>query len=112
MTSKSKAGVLILHTAYKVCGENLVEIPEEALGLTKAAISRSLSYALISARKLHIRLNQWDSIEMDLVENHINHQLVDINFLVAGQATHRVLGVKVIRDKPVSFQSVSVHEAK
>lgn len=111
MTHKYKAGVLSVEKlkAYKVKGTNLVSIPVADLGINYTGLKKLLSYALVEARKLHVRLNEWDDVEIDLVEDHINHKIVDVNFMIKGYATHRVLGVKVIKNNPASFESVSIH---
>ena len=108
MTVKSVAGVLALSEVFKVAGKNLISIPEEKLGLTKKQIGRCLSYALLNVRQLHIRLNEWDRIEIDLVEDHPNHKLIDVNFLKDEIPTHRVLGIKIHSGNPIQFQSVAV----
>ena len=112
MTVKSKAGVLALAKAFKTSKGQLVEIPLGDLQLSSKAKSKTLSYALAMVRQQHIRLNEWDTIELDIVEDRLNSLIVDVNFLTGGFATHRVLSIKVIGDNPVGFESVSVHALK
>ncbi|URG13795.1 hypothetical protein [Acinetobacter phage vB_AbaS_TCUP2199] len=111
MTHKLKAGVLSVEKlkAYKVKGTNLVSIKVEQLGINYNGLKTLLSQSLQWTRGLHVRLNEWDSIEIDMVEDHINHKIVDVNFMIKGYATHRVLGIKVVNHKPISFESVSIH---
>lgn len=111
MTSKHQAGVLSIEKlkAFTPRGKELVPIQLTELGISYSGLKKTLAYALSNTRNLGIRLNVWQSIEIDLVEQHPKHQLVDVNFINNGLATHRVLSIKVFNNNPISFLSVSVH---
>ena len=112
MTSKHNAGVLSVEKlkAFKTQGKTLHPIKLTELGINHSGLKKILSFALVSTRNLGIRLNAWSNIEIVLVEDHPHHKLVDVNFINNGFATHRVLDIKIIKDQPVSFGSVSVHQ--
>lgn len=115
MTNKTQAGVLSVEKlkAFKTTPSGQLEpIEVKQLNMSDKGLKSLMAYALLKTRELHIRLNIWDSVEIDLVEVHANHQLVDVNFIHKGLATHRILGVKMIGNAPISFQSVSVHPHK
>ena len=111
MTVKSAAGVLVLGPVYLRKDSTLVPVCEDALGLTKKQIARCLSFALKSVRNLHIRLNEWDRMEVDINEKHKDYMLVDVNFILNNKDTHRVLDIRLEKGFPVSFESVSVASA-
>lgn len=108
---KHQAGVLSVEklTAFKPSAGKLVSVPLTKSKISYTGLKKVMSYALLETRNLGIRLNYWTSVEIDLIEDHPNHQMVDINFMAKGFATHRVLGIKIIKNTPVSFESVSVH---
>lgn len=111
MTNKNQAGVLSVEKVkvFKEVKGQLEPIKLTDLGISHTGLKKLLAYALLGARGLHVRLNTWSSIEIDLVEDHPNYKLVDVNFMFKDYATHRVLGIKVVKDNAISFQSVSIH---
>lgn len=111
MASKHEAGVLSIDKlkAFKVKGKALEPISLSEIGINYSGLKKVMAYALHAARGLHVRLNTWSSVEIDLVEDHLNYKIVDVNFLNRGVATHRVLTIKVVNNSPISFESVSVH---
>lgn len=111
--NKHQSGVLSLQQlkAFKVVGKQLQPITLTEIGINGTGLKKIMSYALLGTRNLGIRLNVWQSVEIDLVEDHPNYKLVDINFINNGLATHRMLSIKVINNNPISFESVSIHPA-
>lgn len=111
MTTKHQAGVLSIEKlkAFKTVGDKLHPMKLVDIGINHTGLKKVMSFALLGTRNLGIRLNIWQSVEIDLVEDHLHYKVVDINFINNGLATHRVLNIKVIKDNPVSFGSVSVH---
>lgn len=114
MTTKHQAGVLSIDKlkAFKTKAEQLEPIRLTELGINHSGLKKLMAYALHAARGLHIRLNTWTSVEIDLVEDHPSYKIVDVNFLNNEVATHRILTIKVINNNPVSFESVSVRPYK
>lgn len=108
MTVKSAAGVLVLGPVYVKTEEGFKQVPTEFLGMTKKQISACLSYAMKSTRNLHIRLNEWDRIEIDIQEHQENYKVLDVNFILKGVETHRVLDIRIEKGFPTSFASVCV----
>lgn len=108
MTTKSSAGVLALHQVYLRMGNSLNPVNEAVLNMSKKQIAACLSFALTAVRKLHIRLNEWDRIEIDINEIKDKSLILDVNFILKGKETHRVLDIKIEKGYATQFTSVSV----
>lgn len=117
MVAKNEASV-VRDTSIKVfkpCDkqEILKEVSADNLKVYGKLLGVFLNAALMAIRNLHIRLNVWHRIEIDIIEDHPDHQIVDVNFIVIDNkgyehATHRLLGAKLKDRKLESYQSVSV----